>query len=178
MAGSRSLLDVPGVTVDRQCGSGQQAVNFAAQGVMAGVHDVVVAGGTESMSRVPMFSNVSPGPGLPYGERFRQRYQVTGDVVHQGNSAEMVARKWGLSRARLDEFSLGSHQRAARAQAEGRFGREIVPVPAEGEDGAPPVTRDDGIRPDTSLEALARLKPVFEADGVITAGRLIGHHAS
>ncbi|HUY44443.1 MAG TPA: thiolase family protein [Streptosporangiaceae bacterium] len=162
--------DVPGVTVDRQCGSGQQAVSFAAQGVMSGVHDVVVAGGTESMSRVPMFSNVSPGPGLPYGERFRQRYQVTSDFVHQGNSAEMVARKWGLSRAQLDEFSLESHLRAASAQEEERFNREIVPVVAEGEYGNRTIDRDEGVRPDTSLAALSRLKPAFEADGVITAG--------
>lgn len=161
--------EVPGVTVDRQCGSGQQAVHFAAQGVMSGVHDVVVAGGTESMSRVPMFSNISPGPGLPYGERFRQRYQVTSEVVHQGNSAEMVARKWGLSRAQLDAFSLESHRRAALAQQEGRFDGEIVPVPT-GQDGQHAVVRDEGVRPDTSLEALGRLKPAFEADGVITAG--------
>ncbi len=162
--------DVPGVTVDRQCGSGQQAVSFAAQGVMSGVHELVVAGGTESMSRVPMFSNVRSGPGLPYGERFRERYHVSGDLVHQGNSAEMVARKWGLSRARLDEFSLESHRRAARAQAEGRFDREIVPVRVPAGDGERVVARDEGVRPDTSLEALAQLRPVFEADGVITAG--------
>ncbi|HUZ51514.1 MAG TPA: thiolase family protein [Streptosporangiaceae bacterium] len=162
--------DVPGVTVDRQCGSGQQAVSFAAQGVMSGVHDILVAGGTESMSRVPMFSNVTSGPGRPYGELFRERYQVTSDLVHQGNSAEMVARKWGLSREQLDEFSLESHRRAARAQAEGRFGREIVPVVVTGDDGPRTVDRDEGVRPGTSLEALARLKPVFEAGGVITAG--------
>jgi acetyl-CoA acyltransferase len=166
LLGAGYSQDVPGVTVDRQCGSGQQAVNFAAQGVMSGVHDLVVAGGTESMSRVPMFSNIAPGPGLPYGELFRQRYQVTSDVVHQGNSAEMVARKWALSREQLDAFSLESHRRAARAWQEGRFDREVVPVPV----GDGQVERDEGIRPDTSLEALSRLKPAFDADGVITAG--------
>ena len=158
------------MTVDRQCGSGQQAVHFAAQGVMSGVHDVVVAGGTESMSRVPMFSNVSPGPGLPYGELFRARYHVTGEVVHQGNSAEMVAHKWGLGREQLDQFSLESHRKAARAQAEGRFEREIVPVPVTADGVSDLADRDEGVRPDSSLDALARLKPAFEADGVITAG--------
>jgi acetyl-CoA acyltransferase len=162
--------DVPGVTVDRQCGSGQQAVHFAAQGVMSGVHDVVVAGGTESMSRVPMFSNVTPGPGLPYGERFRARYGITEDVVHQGNSAEMVARKWALSREQIDEFSLESHRRALQAQAEGRFDREIVPVPVASQSELRTVDADEGPRPDTSMEKLASLRPVFQEDGVITAG--------
>lgn len=161
---------VPGVTVDRQCGSGQQAINFAAQGVMSGVHDIVVAGGTESMSRVPMFSNVANGPGLPYGELFRKRYDLTEDYIHQGKSAEAIARKWNLSRGALDELSLRSQQRAARAQAEGRFEREIVPVAAV-IDGQPTlVTTDQGVRADTTLADLAGLRTVFDADGVITAG--------
>lgn len=162
---------VPGVTIDRQCGSGQQAVSFAAQGVMSGVHDVVVAGGTESMSRVPMFSNVLNGPGKPYGELFRTRYRVTEDFVHQGNSAETVARKWGLSREVLDHYSVASHQRAARAQQEGLFEREIVSVVAEDAAGASVVVeRDEGIRPDTDAEKLGQLRTVFAEDGVITAG--------
>ena len=161
---------VPGVTVDRQCGSGQQAVNFAAQGIMSGVHDVVVAGGTESMTRVPMFSNVINGPGLPYGELFRSRYGVTEDFVHQGNSAEAVARKWGLTRTQLDEYSVRSHQRAARAQGEHRFEREIVPVTVTDDHRTGIVDTDQGVRPDTSVAALAGLRTVFDEDGVITAG--------
>jgi acetyl-CoA acyltransferase len=161
---------VPGVTVDRQCGSGQQAISFAAQGVMAGVHDVVVAGGTESMSRVPMFSNVLNGPGLPYGEEFRKRYGVTEDFVHQGNSAEAVARKWSLSREELDELSVRSHERAARAQAEGRFEREIEPVATSIEGQPSLVDSDEGIRPDASVETLSGLRTAFAEDGVITAG--------
>ncbi len=162
--------DVPGVTVDRQCGSGQQAVHFAAQGVMSGVHDIVVAGGTESMSRVPMFSNVLSGPGLPYGQLFRDRYGLTEDFIHQGNSAEMVAQKWGLSREQLDAFSLESHRRALRAQGEGRFDREIVPVTVTADGEQVVVAKDEGPRADSSLESLARLKTVFSEDGVITAG--------
>jgi acetyl-CoA acyltransferase len=161
---------VPGVTVDRQCGSGQQAVNFAAQGVISGVHDVVVAGGTESMTRVPMFSNVGHGPGLPYGELFRGRYGVTDDFLHQGNSAEAVAKKWALSRSQLDEYSARSHQRAARAQHERRFEQEIVPVTVTDDNGTRVVDTDQGVRPDTTVETLAGLRTVFAEDGVITAG--------
>jgi acetyl-CoA acetyltransferase family protein len=161
---------VPGVTIDRQCGSGQQAVNFAAQGVMSGVHDIVVAGGTESMSRVPMFSNIAHGPGKPYGELFRRRYGLEADVIHQGDSAEAVARKWGLTREELDRFSVTSHQRAAHAQQSGRFDREIVGVPVESPSGSTVVDRDEGIRPGSNVETLGKLRTVFAADGVITAG--------
>jgi acetyl-CoA acetyltransferase family protein len=160
---------IPGVTVDRQCGSGQQAIHFAAQAVMAGTSDVILAGGTESMSRVPMFSNVK-GPGLPYGEGFRERYSVEGEVVHQGNSAERIAEKWGLARQQLDELSLRSNQLAARAREEGRFEREIVEIATANGDGPKTVSLDECIRADTSLEALSALKPVFEDDGVVTAG--------
>src|SRR6201995_5910599 len=115
---------VPGVTVDRQCGSSQQSIHFAAAGVVAGHHDVVVGGGVESMSRTPMGSSLANG-GHPYPESFRQRYNQT---PNQGIGAEMIAERWGLSRTMLDEFSLGSHEKAARAQDEGLFTGQITPV--------------------------------------------------
>ncbi len=159
---------VPGTTVDRQCGSSQQAIHFAAQGVISGAYDIAIAGGVESMTRVPMGSN-SQGPGTPFGERMVQRYD--NKLVHQGMSAELLAQKWELSRAQLDEFSLESQHRAARATAEGRFTSQIVPVPVRLEDGTHSFfEHDEGIRYDTNLEKLAALKPAFKPDGVITAG--------
>lgn len=159
---------VPGTTVDRQCGSSQQAVHFAAQGVISGAYDIAIAGGVESMSRVPMGSS-SQGPGAPFGPRMVQRYD--NKLVHQGISAELLAQKWEISREELDAFSLESHRRAARATAEGRFTSQIVPVQVKNEDGtAAMFERDEGIRGDTSLERLASLKPAFRPDGVITAG--------
>jgi acetyl-CoA acyltransferase len=150
---------VPGTTVDRQCGSSQQAAHFAAQGVIAGSYDVAIACGVESMSRVPMGSN-GAGPGKPFGPMVMRRYN---DVVfHQGLGAEMMAERWKISRGELDAFSLESHRRAARATEEGRFCNEIVPVGQ--------MTRDEGIRAETSLEKMATLKPAFKPDGVITAG--------
>jgi acetyl-CoA acyltransferase len=157
---------VPGVTVDRQCGSSQQAVHFAAQGVMAGAYDVVIAGGVESMTRVPMGCTLQQGPGFPFGSRVLGRYSL----VPQGLSAEMVAERWGLSRERLDAIALDSHLRAARAAGEGRFAGQVVPVEAVGEGNRVMVEADEGIRRDTSLEALAALKPAFRPDGVVTAG--------
>jgi len=148
---------VPGTTVDRQCGSSQQAVHFAAAGLIAGYYDVVVAGGVESMSRVPMGSSTAGQD--PLGERFRVRYGVAPD---QGTGAEMIAAQWGFSRTQLDEFALSSHERAAAAQDEGQFTGQITPVGS--------VSADEGIRRGGSVEALARLKPAFRADGVITAG--------
>ena len=160
---------VPGVTIDRQCGSSQQSVHFAAQAVMAGVQDVVVAAGVENMTRVPMGITAQQGPGLPFGAKMLERY--ANGLVPQGISAEMIAEKWGISREELDELSLGSHQRAARATDEGRFEGQIVPVEVTLEDGSTEVvTRDEGIRWDTSLEKLAQLQPAFQADGKITAG--------
>jgi len=156
---------VPGTTVDRQCGSSQQAAHFAAQGVMAGAYDVVIAAGVESMTRVPMGSSLLPGSN-PFGHQLLARY----DLVPQGISAELVAEKWSISREENDAFSVESHRKAARATEEGRFEREIVPVRVETEDGAETMTRDEGIRPDSSLETLGKLKPAFKADGVITAG--------
>ena len=160
---------VPGVAIDRQCGSSQQAVHFAAQAVMAGVQDVVVAGGVESMTRIPMGVTYSQGPGLAFGPKVMERYD--GRLVPQGLSAEMMAEKWGIERARLDEISTDSHARAARAIDEGRFDTQIVPVPVEDETGATvTVTVDEGLRRGTTVEKLAGLKPVFKEDGIVTAG--------
>jgi len=153
---------VPGVSIDRQCGSSQQAVHFAAQGIMAGAYDVVIAGGVESMTRVPMGCTMQQGPGLPFGSRVLGRYAL----VPQGLSAEMVAERWGLTRQALDTISLESHLRSARAWDEGRFATQVVAV--EGEAGS--LAADEGIRRDTSLEALGALKPAFQPEGVVTAG--------
>ena len=160
---------VTGVTIDRQCGSSQQAAHFAAQAVMAGVQDVVVAAGVENMTRVPIGITAQQGPGLPFGAKMLERY--ASGLVPQGISAEMIAEKWGISREELDQLSLESHQRAARATEEGRFESQIVPVEITREDGSSEiVTRDEGIRWDTSLEKLASLQPAFQADGKVTAG--------
>jgi acetyl-CoA acyltransferase len=154
---------VPGTSVDRQCGSSQQAAHFAAQGVMAGAYDIAIAAGIESMTRVPMGVTASQGPGHPFGPKLAERY----DLVPQGLSAEMIADEWQLSRERLDEISLDSHRRAALATDEGRFKSEIVPT--AGPDGVD-VLADEGIRRDTSMEKLAHLRPAFKVDGKVTAG--------
>jgi len=160
---------VPGTTVDRQCGSSQQAIHFAAQGVLSGAYDVAIAGGVEVMTRVPMGSSYMQGPGEPFGSQMLKRYD--NGLVHQGISADLVAQKWEISRNELDEFSLESHRRAGRATAEGRFSSQIVPIPVKNEDGTTSVfEQDEGIRTDTSLEKLASLKPAFKPDGLITAG--------
>jgi acetyl-CoA acetyltransferase family protein len=156
---------VPGTTVDRQCGSSQQAVHFAAQGVIAGAYDLVIAAGVESMSRVPMGSSVLGAD--PFGSRLVARYP---DLVPQGISAELIAEKWALSREELDEYALGSQQRAAQATAEARFDRELVPVPVSVDGVTSVMTEDEGIRPDTTAARLAALKPAFKPDGVVTAG--------
>jgi acetyl-CoA acetyltransferase family protein len=156
---------VAGTTIDRQCGSSQQALHFAAQGVMAGAYDVVIAAGVESMTRVPMGSSILPGS-RPWGPRMSERYP---NLVPQGLSAELIAEKWGISREANDAFSVESHRRAARATDEGRFAREIVPVDVVIDDTSETMTRDEGIRPDSTLEKLATLKPAFKEDGVITA---------
>jgi acetyl-CoA acetyltransferase family protein len=155
---------VTGTTVDRQCGSAQQAAHFAAQGVMAGAYDVVIAAGVESMTRVPMGASFLPGS-APFGPGVLARY----DLVPQGISAEMIAEKWGITREENDAFSVESHLRAARATEEGRFEREIVPVPVTTDDGTETFARDEGIRPDSTVERLAQLKPAFKDDGVVTA---------
>ena len=155
--------DVTAVSIDRQCGSSQQAVTFAAAGVVAGHYDMVIAGGVESMSRVPMFSNMVGGDG-PFSATMHARYD--GGLVNQGVSAEMIAERWNLSRAYLDELAEASHRRAAHAQEQGWFDEEILPI--ETADGI--VTHDQGIRPATTAESLAALKTPFKEDGVVTAG--------
>jgi len=149
---------VPGTTLDRQCGSSQQALHFAAAAVLAGQADLVVAGGVESMSRVPMGS--SAGDRDPFGAAVRGRYGVA--EFSQGIGAEMVAERWGFSRSQLDEYALASHAAAAKAQDAGDFDTEIAVLPE--------LARDEGIRRDTTLEKLAGLKTPFKADGVVTAG--------
>jgi acetyl-CoA acyltransferase len=171
--------EVPGTTIDRQCGSSQQAAHFAAQAVIAGVHDIVVAAGVEVMSQVPMGASIGDGKfGFPFGPKVGARYADLGGLVPQGESAERIAEKWGLTREQLDAFSAESQRRAAQATAEGRFDNEIVAVRSihrDKETGAISesdelVTADEGIRPDTTVDTLAKLKPAFRPDGKITAG--------
>ncbi len=155
---------VPATSVDRQCGSSQQAVHFAAQGVMSGAYDIAIACGVESMSRVPMgiSASICGSPNAAAG--LRERYRD--GLIPQGLSAEMVARKWQLTRNALDAFSLESHRRAAYAADHGHFANEIAPII----NGQSTVANDEGIRRDTNLEKLAALKPAFKDDGTITAG--------
>jgi acetyl-CoA acetyltransferase family protein len=155
-------LDVCGTTLDRMCGSGQQAVNFAAMGIMAGQYDCVIAGGVENMTRVPMGSNgVGPGDG-PLSPRLLARH----DIIPQGLSAEMIAEQWGLKREELDEFAARSHEKAGRAIADGRFAREIIPIALP--DGEVFDT-DEGVRVPVNREKMATLVPSFKPDGVVTA---------
>ena len=164
---------VPATTIDRQCGSSQQALHFAAQGVMAGAYDIVVAAGVEVMTRVPMGSSVGKDAGFPFGPRVAERYEPQGGLKNQGIGAEMIADQWGISREQLDAFSAESHQRAARATAEGRFENEIIPIYVRDDNGHPTdelMTSDEGIRPDSSVATLANLKPAFKEDGKVTAG--------
>jgi acetyl-CoA acetyltransferase family protein len=157
-------VGTPAVTVDRQCGSAQQAVNFAAAQVAAGVHDVVIGCGVEHMGHVPLSLTwqVAETAGTPFPPALLERYEL----VPQGLSAELIAERWGISRRECDEVALRSQQRAARAAADGRFERETFPVEA----GGCVVTSDQGIRPGTTLEGLAELKPSFKEDGRHTAG--------
>ena len=158
---------VPGVTVDRQCGSSQQSVHFAAAGVVAGHYDVVVAGGVESMSRTPMGASLASG-GNPYAAGFKSRYDRT---PNQGIGAEMMAERWGLTRTMLDQFSLDSHEKAAAAQDSGAFDDQIVAIKAVGEGNETSIVlKDEGIRRGTTLEKMGQLKPAFKEDGVIHAG--------
>jgi acetyl-CoA acyltransferase len=157
---------VPGVTVDRQCGSSQQSVHFAAAGVVAGHYDVVVAGGVEVMSRTPMGASLSNG-GHPYPEAFRARYTQT---PNQGTGAEMIAEQWGLDRTALDQFSLDSHEKAAAAQDSGAFDDQIVGIKVTDGSESSVVLKDEGIRRGTPIEKMAQLKPAFKEDGVIHAG--------
>jgi acetyl-CoA acyltransferase len=153
--------EVPGVTIDRQCGSSQQSVHFAAAGVVAGHYDIVVAGGVESMSRVPMGTSFVEGKaGFPFGPLVMKRYDNV--RFNQGVGAEMIAEEYGMSRTELDEFSLSSHEKAARAIDEGRFTAQYAPL------GDAAV--DEGVRRGSTVEGLAALKPAFKEDGVIHAG--------
>ena len=171
---------VPATTIDRQCGSSQQSAHFAAQGVIAGAYDIVIAAGVEVMSLVPMgasFGDVKK-TGFPFGDLVGLRYADQGGLVPQGISAEMIAEQWNLTRDDLDAFGAESQRRAAQAIAEGRFEREIVQVQKKSRDketGAVTVhdelhVNDEGVRPDTTVETLANLKPAFKPDGVVTAG--------
>ncbi|MEX2107706.1 MAG: thiolase family protein [Solirubrobacterales bacterium] len=157
-------IETPAATVDRQCGSGQQAVNYAAAMVASGVHDVMVAGGVEHMGHISFADSASvmQEHGFAFSPQLMERY----NLVPQGISAEMIADQWEISRSELDEIGLRSHQRAAKATEEGRFEREIVPFAVNGDTYA----TDQGIRPDTSLEKLSELKPAFKEDGKVTAG--------
>ncbi len=155
-------VSVPATSVNRLCGSGQQAANFAALSIMGGANDLVVGGGTESMTRVPMGSDAGT-----FSERITERHEL----VSQGISAELVAERWGIAREEIDRLSYESHRRAVHAQLEGRFAREIVPVEVrEGDRVVAVVEKDEGPRPDTSVEKIGKLKPVFKENGVITAG--------
>jgi acetyl-CoA acyltransferase len=167
---------VPATTIDRQCGSSQQAVHFAAQGILAGAYDIAIACGVESMSRVPMGSNVLPGSD-PFGPGIADRYPD--GLVPQGISAELIAAKWNLSRAELDEFSAASHHRAAAAQAGGLFADELTPVPVTGQDGTTRVVdTDEGIRPATTAEVLAGLRPAFYDPALAQRFPQIGWHVT
>jgi acetyl-CoA acyltransferase len=157
-------IETPATTIDRQCGSAQQAVNFAAALVASGVHDVAIGGGVEHMGHIPLSVNAKLHEelGSPFPPELRERHPV----VHQGLSAELIAERWKISREECDEIALRSQQRATRARDEGRFDREILPFRVNG--GV--YTDDQGIRPETTLEGLAALKPAFKEDGLVTAG--------
>jgi acetyl-CoA acyltransferase len=162
---------VAATTVDRQCGSSMQATHFAAQGVISGSYDIAIACGVESMTRVPLGANIASGPGNPLSSGLQRRYYADGSpgFVSQGQAADLVTDRYGLTRDELDDFGYESHVRAVRAQAEGRFEREIVPVPSKDSEGAP-FRADDGPRPDADREAMSRLAPAFTPDGKVTAG--------
>ncbi len=162
---------VPSTTVDRQCGSSQQAMHFAAQGVMAGAYDIVVAAGVEVMTRTPMGASVVNGTmGMPFPPEMMERYSATG-LPPQGIGADMIATEYGITREDLDAFGALSQQRAVVARAQGRFDNEIVPVPVDRGDGVVVMhTSDEGIREGTTAEGLAKLKPAFDPEGKITAG--------
>lgn len=157
-------VEVPGTTIDRQCGSSQQAVHFAAQAIISGDMDVVVAGGIENMSRVPMGSNMQ---GVKLSASLTSKYEI----INQGLSADRIADKWGFSREQMDEFALESHRKALAAQEAGHFEKEIMPLEVTLPDGTKTiVSQDEGPRANTSLEKLGSLKPAFKENGSVTAG--------
>ena len=168
---------VPATTIDRQCGSSQQSAHFAAQGVIAGAYDIVIAAGVEVMSTTPMGASVTPGS-FPMGPTVMSRYAAAGGLVGQGTSAEIIAKKWDISREDMDAFAVESHRRAAAARDEGRFDNEIIPVlekrfdreTGQVSETGEMVTSDEGIRSDSSMESLAKLKPAFDPEnGRVTA---------
>ncbi|MFE4368310.1 thiolase family protein [Streptomyces sp. NPDC056835] len=164
---------VPAVTVDRQCGSSQQAVHFAAQGVISGAYDIVIASGVESMSRVPIGSQIAGQD--PFGAAVAERYPE--GLIPQGVSAELIAARWGLSRTRLDAFAAESHRRAAAAWSAGLFDAEVAPVKTTGVDGTPvEATRDESIRPGTTTEVLSALEPAFRGEHWAERFPSIGWH--
>jgi acetyl-CoA acyltransferase len=157
--------EVPATTIDRQCGSSQQAAHFAAQGVLAGAYDVAIACGVESMTRVPMGSSAST-QGFPFSDKLMARYE--GGLVPQGISAEIISERWGLTREQVDQLGARSHTRAGEATEGGAFKNEILPIKVEGENGTELFDRDEGIRT-PNLEKMATLPPAFKADGIVTA---------
>ena len=157
---------IPATTVDRQCGSGQQAIHFAANLIQANVCDVTIGCGVENMTRVPLGAGLTNGPGFPFPPELISQYSLTA----QGISAEEIAKKWGITREQVDRFGFESHMKAARARDEGRFKNEIMPVEVELEGVKTTFEQDEGIRPDTSMEKLANLQPSFREDGIHTAG--------
>ncbi len=159
-------VEVPGTTVDRQCGSSQQAIHFAANLIQSGVCDITIAAGVESMSRVPMGSTVLQGPGTPFPPELLEHY----NLVPQGLAAEMIAEQWAITRDQADAFAVQSQQRAAAAQTAGRFDREIAPVVVGANGDGRVVSQDQGIRPDTTVDVLAQLQPSFKPDGILHAG--------
>ena len=160
---------VPATTVDRQCGSSQQAIHFAAQGVMAGAYDVVIAAGVEVMTRAPMGATIVKDLGFPYSRSMQNRYADTG-LPHQGIGADLIADEFGISREDLDHFAAQSQRRAVQASEQGRFENEIVPVPVTIDGTTAMMTKDEGICDQTTPEVLANLRPAFKEDGKITAG--------
>ncbi|MGB3411795.1 MAG: thiolase family protein [Microthrixaceae bacterium] len=161
-------VEVPATTIDRQCGSSQQAAHFAAGGVLSGQYDVVIAGGVESMSRVPMLCTVDQGPGEPFSPTISERLGTS--FPNQGVSAEIIAKKWSVSREELDRISLQSHRRAAAAVDSGAFDGEIIPVITEVDGQKVVVSADEGIRRETSMEVLGGLRSAYQENGIVTAG--------
>lgn len=159
-------VEVTGTSVNRQCGSSQQAFNFACQAILAGQHDCVIAAGVESMTRVPMGSDGGSNPLSPISPQLSSKYQI----VPQGISAEMIAEQWKLTRTQLDQFGFESHMKAANATDKGYFDREIMPIQVKVNGEVELVKQDEGIRRDTSVEKMGTLQPAFRPDGVVTAG--------
>jgi len=159
-------VETPATTVDRQCGSSQQAIHFAANLIQSGVAEITIAGGVESMSRVPMGANMTQGPGVPFPPELTELY----DMVPQGISAELMARKYGISRREMDEYSVRSHRRAAEATSAGHLASQIMPIEVPVNGHTETMSSDEGIRPNASYEAVSALQPAFNPDHSITAG--------